>query len=196
MGPVQLGKVPALTGEGWQVLGAAQKVKTEGWRRRSLLRSRVCQQEWAERGWPRVTGGARLGWAYTCILCLGSVLVSVSLRRTTSHPWLQRCNVTLKMLLSWCPSYSLWDPQLNTHPVLHSVSFVSVCMAAVYGFCVGEFLVRGLCYWLLDQYELCKVFSTKVLIDLQTEALFAHPAGKLALLFGKLSLLLQKQRQS
>lgn len=40
-------------------------------------------------------------------------------------------------------------------------------------FCVGDFLVRAS---VTDQYELCKVFSIKTLIELQTEALFAHLA--------------------
>lgn len=160
----------------------------------------MCVSAGPSRAW--VTQGnwrAQLGWAYTCILNLGSVHVSVSLRRMMSHTWLQRWNVTLKMLLSWCPSYSLWDPQLNTHPMPIQWALCLFLWQPCMDFffvCVRDFLVRGLCYWSLEQYELCKVFSTKVLIDLQTKALFAHLAGKLALLFGKLSLPLQKQRQN
>lgn len=104
----------------------------------------------------------------------------------TSHTWLQRWNVTLKMLLSWCPSCSLWDPQLNTHPIPIQWALCLYDRCVWIFFVLETFWLGGLCYWSLDPYELCKVFSTKVLIDLQTEALFAHPAGKLALLFEKL----------
>lgn len=68
----------------------------------------------------------------------------------------------------------------------HIMSFTSVVMSTVY-----RFLFVFETFWLgplllTDQHKLCKVFSTKTLIDLSTEALFAHLAGKLALLFGKL----------
>lgn len=69
--------------------------------------TRVCQQGRAERGGAGVTGGVWAGWAHTCVLNVGSVYVSTSLRCTASPTWLQRWNVTLETLLSCCPSYSL-----------------------------------------------------------------------------------------
>lgn len=87
------------------VLGMAQKVK--GWRRNNLLRPHVCVSGAGQSWGAGETGGAWAGWAHTCVLNIGSVYVSTSLRCTTSRTRLQRWNVTLETLLSCCPSYGL-----------------------------------------------------------------------------------------
>lgn len=132
----------------WWVLGMAQEADwgTEEEKPREV--THVFQQGQAGRGWPRVTGGAWLGWAYTCVLNLGSMHVPTSLHCTTSHTWMEYFTDGMSHLgcfyhgapLTACKRSSV-EYSSNTH----SRSFMSVYMAAVYGlfFCVGNFLVRA-----------------------------------------------------
>lgn len=103
MGPAQAGELAGLAGVGNGPESEEQGMEEE----KPPEVTCVCQQGRAERGCPGVTGGAWAGWAYICVLNLGSMHMSTSLRCMTSHTWLQRWNVTFEMLLSWCPSYSL-----------------------------------------------------------------------------------------
>lgn len=120
VGPVQVGKMPALAGELAHRTGRCLE-----WPRKQRLRDRGGETSWGHmcvsagvgRAWViQVTGAVWVGWAYTCVLNISAhvhVCASYGITYMASemecHTWDASIIVPLLRFLR--------DPQLNTHPI-------------------------------------------------------------------------------